>query len=137
MTKLKGKFKCNICPSQSNTEGQYPLISRCVSSLLSPFVEAVHQTAWAVTFSSSLLVIRVLLFEAKTGDLGTVTGSTFFSGTPCSRKTVKSQFKSTTTKKKPMPQISSLMYHTTYSLLFLLNDRHHLLKIIKHTMQHS
>lgn len=99
MTKLKGKFKCNICPSQSNTEGQYPLISRCVSSLLSPFVEAVHQTAWAVTFSSSLLVIRVLLFEAKTGDLGTVTGSTFFSGTPCSRKTVKSQFKSTTKKK--------------------------------------
>lgn len=135
MTKLKGKFKCNICPSQSNTEGQYPLISRCVSSLLSPFVEAVHQTAWAVTFSSSLLVIRVLLFEAKTGDLGTVTGSTFFSGTPCSRKTVKSQLKST--KKKTMPQISSLMYHTTYSLLFLLNDRHHLLKIIKCTMQHS
>lgn len=100
MTKLKGKFKCNICPSQSNTEGQYPLFSRSVSSLLSPFVEAVHQTAWAVTFSSSLLVIRVLLFEAKTGDLGTVTGSTFFSGTPCSRKTVKSQLKSTKKKKK-------------------------------------
>lgn len=115
MTKLKGKFKCNICPSQSNTEGQYPLFSRSVSSLLSPFVEAVHQTAWAVTFSSSLLVIRVLLFEAKTGDLGTVTGSTFFSGTPCSRKTVKSQLKSTKKKKNNATDKQSDVSHYVFT----------------------
>lgn len=117
MTKLKGKFKCNICPSQSNTEGQYPLFSRSVSSLLSPFVEAVHQTAWAVTFSSSLLVIRVLLFEAKTGDLGTVTGSTFFSGTPCSRKTVKSQLKSTKKKNNATDKQSDVSHYVFTAVL--------------------
>lgn len=43
-----------------------------------------------VTFSSSLTDMRVLLLKVKAGDLGTVTGSAFFSGTPCSEEPVRS-----------------------------------------------
>lgn len=43
-----------------------------------------------VTFSSSLPDMRVLLLNVKAGDLGTVTGSAFFSGTPCSEEPVRS-----------------------------------------------
>lgn len=43
-----------------------------------------------VTFSSSLPDTRVLLLKVNAGDLGTVTGSAFFSGTPCSENPVRS-----------------------------------------------
>lgn len=38
---------------------------------------------------TSLVGIRILFFNAKAGDLGTVIGSTFFSGTPCKEEAIQ------------------------------------------------